>query len=167
MRPRLFRRARERLTLITLGAMVLTVAQTMAPVSVPTARAHQLELPDPRPQPGRPPAVAMDAPDGAPGLVAPGAPAPNVVAPKEEGRPRPGSANKVVKKSFDDVAALESASGVKVVENEDGLFAYDSVDSEGRRHRTALFDDQTVSGVPVIAFAFLDEAEILAVEKAC
>ena len=80
--------------------------------------------------------------------------------------PRAEHPNKLKKQNREQVKAFEAQHNAKVVENEDGLFAFDVMDTNGKKARIANLEETTVSGFPVIAFAFLDEDEILEVEKA-
>lgn len=80
----------------------------------------------------------------------------------KESKPTPKTMNKVQKVAAAEVRRIE-ASGAKVVDNEDGLFAYEVVRS-GERLRIALFDATTRGGTDVVGMAFLNEQQIKELE---
>lgn len=164
---RLSRVLRSRLLAVTVGVILMTLMQILAPVQSPVSAIPRVneQLPEPRQRPDvKPPAVAMipnGSPPGPPAVVPPGA--------MEEVVPElpavPLRTNTIVKKTPGEVAEIERKNKVKVVENDDHIYAIDRTDENGNRQRVAVLDTKTKSGTPVLGFAFLDEAEIQAVEK--
>ena len=133
------------------------------PVAPAPAASGRVELPDPRSAPGTPPAVAMESTGSPPGPPAQAPPGYNDRLPDLP--ERPSRTNDLAKKTPAEVADFERKANVKVVENDDNLFVYDTV-VDGQRLRIALLEERTKSGFPVIGMAFLDDQKIRAVEEA-
>lgn len=119
---------------------------------------HQLPdfVPDP---PAEPPAPPADPPEVAIGDSVAGAMVSEAVALRESIVP-----NRVTPFTADGAERFEAEFDVQIVENRQGVIAWDTVDDSGARLRIVAYDAQTSSGVTVIGVAFLNQAEIDEVE---
>jgi len=125
---------------LALSLSLLTQALAMAPINAATPSSEQTVLPDPASRPPVPPELLSSQPQESAG----------------------GGENHVRKLSPSEVSDLEE-SGATVIVNEEGLLEFDVGDS-GQRTRLALYDTETVSGIPVVGFGFLNESEIQSLE---